>query len=240
MSGSAPLSRGSDQVWLLSRHRGRALLSRREQRVEPGGVGLPGSGELLVPRDALHAGGQERLALPGLDGVERHPGGLHARGAEPVHGGAGQMVQPGQDGDDPGQVHPLLAPRLGTAEVEVLDLGRVEVRHLGQHGLDGGDGEVVRPDLLQRALEGAPDRSAGRRDDDRFWHGWSLSAGGFCPTLRRRQRGVARGGRGLRLIAAAPCQAPSLRRVRRLARSPAPAAAPGGGAAGRPTARAGG
>jgi len=133
--------------------------------------------EPCVGRDGLDAAGDEDVALAGLDGVVGHPGRLYARGAEPVDRRAGQVVVPGQDGDDPRKVGALLAGRLGAAPVEVLDDRRVELRHLLEEGPDEGHRQVIGADVLERSLEGAPNGGAGGRDDGGFGHEVLLDSG---------------------------------------------------------------
>ena len=82
----------------------------------------------------------------------------------------GQVVEPGEHRDHPGQVVALLAGGLAAAEHQVVDLGRVQRGHLGQRGAHDLDGQVVGAHVLERALEGAADRRAGGGDDDGFRH----------------------------------------------------------------------
>ena len=91
-------------------------------------------GAVHVAADRLHAGGHEDVALAGLDGVGRHADGLQRGRAVAVDRDAGDVVEPGQDGGHPGHVVAGLAGRLAAAEDDVLDLGGVELGHLGQDG----------------------------------------------------------------------------------------------------------
>ena len=75
---------------------------------------------------------------------------------------------------DARHVGPVPAGGLGTAPVEVLDQRRVELGDLGQGRGDHLHRQVVGADLLERALERAPDGRAGGRDDDGFGHGFLL------------------------------------------------------------------
>ena len=106
------------------------------------------------------------MALPGRDGVEGHPRGLHAGGAEPVDRGRGDVVQTELDGDPPGHVAAVLVPRLGAAEVDVVQGVRVEPRESAQRRLDHPGGQVVGPDAGQRALDRPTDRRPAGGDDD--------------------------------------------------------------------------
>ena len=85
---------------------------------------------LTIARDGLDPGGDEHVTLAGLDRVERHPGGLHARGAVAGERRAGQVVVAEQDGDHPGHVEALLAAGQAAAEHQVVDVGGVELGHL--------------------------------------------------------------------------------------------------------------
>jgi hypothetical protein len=68
--------------------------------------------------------------------------------------------------DHPPHVEALLAAGQATAEVEVVDVGRVERRHLVERGTHDRRRQVVRTQRAQRALAGAADRGAGGGDDD--------------------------------------------------------------------------
>ena len=84
-------------------------------------------------RHRLDAGGDEHVALAGLDRVERHPGGLQRRRAVPVDGGAGQEVVAELDGDDAGDVVAGLTGGLAAAPWN-RRCRRVERRDLVQRG----------------------------------------------------------------------------------------------------------
>ena len=66
------------------------------------------------------------------------------------------------------------AAGLTRAHDEVLDEVAVEGRHLVEHGVDDGGGEIVGTDVDERALVGPTDRAAGGGDDDGFGHGFPL------------------------------------------------------------------
>jgi len=84
------------------------------------------------------------------------------------------VVEAGQHRDDAGQVGTLLARRLSTAEVEVLDQPGIQTGNLGKGRGHHGNRQVIRADVLQRAFEGSADGAAGGGDDDGFGHGSSL------------------------------------------------------------------
>src|SRR5436305_1194972 len=84
------------------------------------------------PAHALDPGRDVHVPFAGLDRVEGHPGGLQRRGAVPVHGSARNMVMAEQYGDHARHVEALLAAGQPAAEDQVADVGRVELRHLGQ------------------------------------------------------------------------------------------------------------
>ena len=113
------------------------------------------------PGHRLDAGGDERVALAGLDRVEGHPDGLQRRRTVPVDGGARQEVVAELDGDDAGHVEALLAAGQAAAQDQVVDLVRVQRRHLVQRGAHHLRGEVVGPHADQRPFHGAPDRRTG-------------------------------------------------------------------------------
>ena len=121
-------------------------------------------------RDALDADGEEDVALAGLDGVRGHARGLQRARAVAGDGGAGH-VDVGEDAHHPAEVEALLAAGQAAAADEVLDLVGVELGHLLEHLGDDVGAEVVRADVDQRSLHGAPDRRATGGDDDGFRHG---------------------------------------------------------------------
>jgi hypothetical protein len=82
----------------------------------------------------------------------------------------GNRVQTELNGDSPCDVATLLALRFRTSEVEIVYLYGVELGHLFQGGTDGGGGEVVGAQLLQRAFERASDRGTGSGDDNGLRH----------------------------------------------------------------------
>ena len=127
-----------------------------EQRVH--GVGQRVAAALDVPADRLHAGGDEHLALAGLDRVHGHPRGLQGRRAVPGERGAGKVVVTEQHRDHPGHVEPGLATGQAAAQHQVVHVRRVQLRHLVQRRAHDGGGQVVRPQVLQRPLECAADR----------------------------------------------------------------------------------
>ena len=171
---------------------GGAGLGVGEEGVVRAGVG----GAVQVAAHGLDAGGDEDVALAGLDGVGGHADRLQRRRAVAVDGDAGDVGQPGQEGGHAGDVVAGLAAGLTAAEDDVLDLLRVELRGLLEEGLDDEPGQVVGAALGQAALVGTADRRAGGGDDDGFGHAspsscdaskWRQSVGrrGSPPTGRR-------------------------------------------------------
>jgi hypothetical protein len=67
------------------------------------------------------------------------------------------VVHPGQHGDHTAEVVALLAGWLGTADHEVVDVGAVQLGHLGEGFLDHQPGQVVGTQVAQRPLAGAAD-----------------------------------------------------------------------------------
>src|SRR4051794_38584678 len=109
----------------------------------------------------LHARRDEDVALAGLDGVQGHPAGLQRGGAVPGDRAAGKVVHAHLHGDDTAEVVALLAAGQTAPEHQVVDVARVQLRDLGERGLDDRGGEVVRAQVLEGALEGAADGGAG-------------------------------------------------------------------------------
>ncbi len=99
-----------------------------------------------------------------------HANRLQARRAIPVDRDAGNVVEPGQPGDDATDVEARLTSGLTTTHDEVLDVGGRHRRHLGhQRGHDLGR-HVVGPEVDERTLAGTPDRATGGGDDHCFGH----------------------------------------------------------------------
>ena len=144
-----------------------AALRRSEDRVPRRGVV---GGPAPEPGDGLHAGRDEHVPLAGPDGVERHPGGLHRGGAVAGDGRSGHSVHAVEDVDDPGHVVPGLSSRETAAEVEVPHRVLVQSGDLVEGRLDDERGEVVGPQLGQRALVGTADGRAGDGHDHCFGH----------------------------------------------------------------------
>ena len=169
--------RPSAGVQRPGRRRASAL---RPGRGEAGRCGRGRVGRAVaVAADALHTGGDEGVALAGLDGVGGHADGLQARRAVAVDGDAG-CLQPGQEARDPGDVEALLARGRAAAHHQVVDLVLGQLRHLVQQRGDHLRGEVVGPHVGQRALEGPADRAAGGGDDDGLGHA-GLQGASECP-----------------------------------------------------------
>src|SRR5205823_10384522 len=82
------------------------VLELRVLRVGPA-VGVA----LAEAADALDAGGDEGVALTGLDRVRGHANGLQRRRAIPSDRGAGDVGKAGEHADDPAHVEALLATR---------------------------------------------------------------------------------------------------------------------------------
>jgi hypothetical protein len=121
--------------------------------------------------DRLGPGRDEHVPLTGPDGVQRHPGGLQARGAVALHRRPRDVVEAEGDGDHARQAVALLAGGLGAAHHQVVHGVRVERGHLVQGRADHGGGEVVGAHPGEGALEGPADRGTGRGDDHGFGHG---------------------------------------------------------------------
>ena len=124
-----------------------------------------------VAAHGLDAGGDEHVALAGLDGVGGHADRLQRRRAVAVDGDAGDVGQAGEERRHAGDVVAGLAAGLAAAQDDVLDRLRVERGHLVEHGLDDEGRQVVGPALGEAALVGPPDGRAGGGDDDGFGHG---------------------------------------------------------------------
>ena len=87
------------------------------------------------------------------------------------------MVVAQHHGHHPPHVEPLLPAREAAAQHEVVDVLWIELGHLVQRGPDDRGGEVVRPQVDERALEGAADGRTAGGDDDGFGHGMTNLGG---------------------------------------------------------------
>ncbi|SIN47088.1 Uncharacterised protein [Mycobacteroides abscessus subsp. abscessus] len=110
------------------------------------------------------------MTLAGLDGVERHAGGLQRRRAVTVDGGAGQEVVAQLYRHRATDVETGLAAWLTAAQHQVVDILGVQCGHLVEGGAHHLRGQVIRPHAHQRALAGSPDRGAGSGNDHGFGH----------------------------------------------------------------------
>ena len=100
-------------------------------------------------------------------GGARH--GLETRAAESIHRLPRHLYrQAGEQQRHSGDVPVVLARLIGAAEDDVVDPAGGRRGPLDQ-GADGDRGEVVGPDVGQRAA-GAPDRRAHGIEDERFGH----------------------------------------------------------------------
>jgi hypothetical protein len=84
--------------------------------------------------------------------------------------GSRQVIVAEQDRDHARHVVALLAAGQPAAEDQVAELGRVQLRHLGQRRGDHLSDQVVGTDAGQRALERTADRRARGGDDDGLRH----------------------------------------------------------------------
>ena len=147
-------------------------------------------GALGEAGDGLDAGRDEHVALAGLDRVERHPRGLHRRGAVAGERGAGHVVHAVEDVDDPAPCccrsrrragrsrgrgrRPCSGPAPGTLSSAVLMMNAV--RSSGRRSLS--DPLFARP-MGERAAETMT--ASGMGDSD---------LGGAVRVNPRRCRGV--------------------------------------------------
>ena len=109
--------------------------------------------------------------------MKRHPAGLQGGRTVPVHG-CPRHIEPGQDADHTADVEPLFACGQTTAAHQVVDRRPLELGHLLQHLVGDVSGQIIGPDVDQRALVGAPNRGATVSDDDRVSHGARFSLRG--------------------------------------------------------------
>ena len=139
-----------------------------------GGLQAPRPGVAAALHDERRAG--HRLGAAGDGDVDvagrDRPGGvadrLHARAAQPVHRGAGDLHgQAGQQHGHPGDVPVVLARLVGGAPVDVVDGVHVEIRAARDEGLEDVGGQVVGTDVGQRPLHLADGRPAGIHDEYR-------------------------------------------------------------------------
>ena len=148
----------------------RARLGVGEQRVVR--VGPASRSCPCANRDTVSTPARdEHVALAGLDGVQRHAGGLQRRRAVAGHGAcrAGGR-SPAARTTTRRHVEALLAAGQAAAEHQVVDLRGVELRHLVQRGAHHLRGQVVGPDVLERALARTADGGAGGGDDHGLRH----------------------------------------------------------------------
>jgi hypothetical protein len=153
--------------------RGGAGLRLIEQRVLA--VGSTVGRAEAEARHRLDAGGDEHVALAGLDGVECHPRGLQRRRAVAVDRGAGQEVVAEFDGHRASDVVARLTSGLCATHHQVVDVLGGQRRHLVQYGAHDLGGQVVRPHGGQRPLYRPSDWRPSGGDDDGFRHGNSSS-----------------------------------------------------------------
>ena len=123
------LAHGDVDVGQPGRRRPRRLAAARRARLvralgvaRTSGCAAPVSAAPCTEAaDGLDAGGDEHVALAGLDRVGGHADRLQRRRAVAVDGDAGDVAQPGEDGDDAGDVEARLAGGLAAAQDQVLD-----------------------------------------------------------------------------------------------------------------------
>src|SRR4051812_7530587 len=112
------------------------------------------------------------IAVAGAHRVGGDADRVEARGAVARDRGArdvvGQLLR--QQHDDAADVVGLLALRHAAAADQVVDRCRVDALVAREQLVDDEGAHVVRPDLCERALEGAPDGRSDGVDDYRFWH----------------------------------------------------------------------
>jgi hypothetical protein len=122
-------------------------------------------------RDRLDAGGDEDVALAGLDRVEGHPDRLQAGGAEAVHRRPGDVLrQARQQRRAARDVHPLLLLGKAAPHHHVDDLGGIELRHLLERRADGERDQVVGSDVDEGPFPRAAYRRPDGGGDDGFGH----------------------------------------------------------------------
>jgi hypothetical protein len=101
------------------------------------------------PAHAFDAGADEHVAFTGFDRVKGHSGRLERRRAVTSDGRRRQPIKSEADGDNSRDIEALLATRQSAPQHQVVDLARIELRHLVESGAHDGRGEVVRPQLRQ-------------------------------------------------------------------------------------------
>jgi hypothetical protein len=72
-------------------------------------------------------------------------------------------------GDAPGEVRALFVVRFAGPEIEVIDLGRIELRDLSERRADDGRRQIFGSELREAALERAADGGTRRRNDHCLW-----------------------------------------------------------------------
>ena len=145
------------------------------------------------PGHRFDAAGHEDVAVADHDRVGGRIDGLEAGAAQAVDGLPGDLDrQPGQEAGHARDVAVVLARLIGAAEDDVFDSRRVDAR-LGDRGLDGQRGHVVRSHRPQRTAVAADGRPHGA-DDPGLAQGtveWSghariVGRGPLRPGRRRR------------------------------------------------------
>jgi hypothetical protein len=113
----------------------------------------------------LCAARDEEVAVPRRDRVAGRDDCRQPRGAEPVHGHArDRLRQPGEQRRHPSDVAVVLAGLVGSAEVDVFDLARVDAGALHRGG-DRDRRQVVGPHPGEPAAVAADRRTDGGQDD---------------------------------------------------------------------------
>src|SRR5439155_221250 len=125
----------------------------------------------LGHRDRFHAAADHDVGAVVDDVVRGDRDGLEARGAEAVQREPGDRHrEPRAHRRHAGDVVALRAVRLAAAHDHVLDLFRVELRHLAEDVLDAVGGEIVGAREVERATERLGERRPRAGDDDGFSH----------------------------------------------------------------------
>ena len=119
---------------------------------------------------ALDAAGNHHIAVTRLDHPRRDVDRIQAGSAEPINGATRDgLRKPGQQRGHPGHIAVVLPSLIRSAEVDILDGGRVDAGSL-DHLADDQRGQVIRPDRRQRTAVSS-DRGAEGRNNRGSSHG---------------------------------------------------------------------
>ena len=147
-----------------------------------GGVGL--AHHVGRTRHTFHAAGQHQLRVTGADGPRREADRIEARSAQAVDGGPGHRDrQASQQRRRAGDIAIVFPGLVGTAHVDFVDRGPVDMRMAGHERPQGKRRQVVGAHRRQRAAIAA-NRCADSVTDEGLRHGLCSSGRGVWVVMR--------------------------------------------------------